>query len=118
MWQDHNNPDRNVAETDFLNRWILRYPVRVPLILAGVGLSLLAVAYFGKAWRAMAGGVLLLVAAAFLLVYGLARKLGESTSVPFHCPNCGSAFSLPPSDAPADGQMTCPDCAVGRLERR
>lgn len=116
MWHDDpTNPERNLAETDFLNRWILRYPFRVPLFAAVLGAALLVGASFLHAWRLFASGILVLLVAAFLLVYGLARKLPEMTSVRLVCPNCGSGFIVPRRSVPADHPLKCPNCGSGDL---
>lgn len=64
------------AETGGLNSWIVRYPLRAPVIGLTIAGILFAILYFTGA----VGGPLLLVGAfiavisLFLLVYGLIRK--------------------------------------------
>ena len=117
MFQDPNNPDRNIADADFINRWILRHPLRAPLVALAIGVALFAVTYHFKAWRLMAGAFLITAAGVFLLIYGLARKMSEMTSVRMICRNCNSS-TIMPSKAVSTGQpVKCPNCDNGWLEQ-
>jgi len=101
------------AETGGLNSWIVRYPLRAPIIGLTIAGILFAILYFTRAF----GGPLLLVGAfiavisLLLLVYGLIRKAVDISVG-------RTQKAAPPPDEPTEADRLTKQEALSRWRTR